>query len=588
MRKLFYVVLIFATLSMSGCALNKMIKAAKDQDLTVVPNPLEVHADTVAFEISAVLPTKMLQKGKIYTVNSFYKYGDAEIAFEGIEFQADQFASSSTEQPRLSKKFSFAYTDAMKSGEVQMMGVALDPKNGKTKESERLKVADGVITTSKLIQKTYFAAYAPHGYNNAEEMEPINVNFYFDQGKSNLKRSEINSDRGKYFQGFIAEKNVTRTVTITGTHSPEGAERINSRLSPDRAKTIEDYYKAQMKRYDYKGMADSINFILKPIIRDWADFMTALASYEGITSEEKSAYQNIINGSGTFEEKENGMHKLPTYRKVFRDVYPGLRTAKTDILTVKDKKSDAEISVLSKQVAQNETSADTLSVEELMYGATLTPSLTEKEAIYKAAIAKSDDWNSHNNLGAVYVQMAIENPSEATSYADMAVTQLQISINKQESAEAYINLGSAQLMQGNIRAALASLRTSGTKNPSGDNARGANGVLGALEAMTAQYDRAVIALSNSQETAVNLFNKGLAQLLNKDFNNALASFQEAIQKDGNLALASYGAAVANARLQNEARVIENLTNAVTKDPSLKELALNDLEFRNFNISSALN
>ena len=125
-------------------------------------------------------------------------------------------------------------------------------------------------------------------------------------------------------------------------------------------------------------------------------------------------------------------------------------------------------------------------------------------------------------------------------------------------------------------------------SPSADNARGANGVLGSLETMAAQYDRAVIALSNSEETAVNLFNKGLAQLLNKDFNNALASFQESIQKDGNFALASYGAAVANARLQNEAKVIENLTNAVRKDPSLKDMALNDLEFRNFNISSALN
>ena len=70
--------------------------------------------------------------------------------------------------------------------------------------------------------------------------------------------------------------------------------------------------------------------------------------------------------------------------------------------------------------------------------------------------------------------------------------------------------------------------------------------------------------------------------------DSLASFQESIQKDGNFALASYGAAVANARLQNEAKVIENLTNAVRKDPSLKDMALNDLEFRNFNISSALN
>jgi len=573
---------------MSGCALNKMIKAAKDQQLTVTPNPLEVHADTVAFEMSAVLPTKMLQKGKIYTINTFYKYGDTELALDGIEFKADDFASSSTEQPRMSHNYSFAYMDAYKKGDLEIQGVALDPKNGKTKSTARLKVGEGVITTSKLVQKNYYAAYAGHGYNNAEELVPNKVSFFFDQGRSNLKRSEVNSDRGKYLQAFIAEKNVTRTVTITGTHSPEGAERINSRLAPDRAKVIQDYYRAQMKKYDYKKLADSINFIPKPIIRDWADFKTALAAYDGITSEEKTAYLDIVNGSGTFEDKEDMLHKLASYKKVFRDVYPPLRSAKTEILTVKDKKSDAEISVLSKQVAQNQASADTLTLEELMYGATLTPSLAEKEAIYKAANTKGDSWNSHNNLGAVYVQMAMENPGEATRYAEMAVTQLQISINKKASAEAYINLGSAQLMQGNIQGALSSLRKVGSMNPSGDNARGANGVLGALETMVAQYDRAVIALSNSQETAVNLFNKGLAQVLNKDYRNSLASFQEAIQKDGNFALASYGAAVANARLGDEAKTLENLTNAVKKDPSLKDMALNDLEFRNVNISSALN
>jgi len=578
MRKLFYAVIVLATLSMSGCALNKMIKAAKDQQLTVTPNPLEVHADTVAFEMSAVLPTKMLQKGKIYTINTFYKYGDNEIALEGIEFKGDDFTSNTTEQPRMSKNFSFAYMDAYKKGDLEIQGVALDPKNGKTKTTARLKVAEGVITTSKLVQNDYFAAYADHGYNNAEELEPTKVNFYFDQGKSNLKRSEVNSDRGKYFSAFIAEKNVTRTVTITGTHSPEGPERINSNLSQERAQRIEDYYQAQMKKYDYKGLADSINFILKPIVEDWTEFKAALAGYEGITSEEKTAYLDIVNDGGTFEEKEKKLQRLPSYKKVFRDIYPPLRSAKTEILTVKDKKSDAEISVLSKQVANNEVSADTLSQEELMYGATLTPSLQEKEAIYKAAIQKGDTWNAHNNLGAVYVQMAMENSAEAT----------KISLNKKQSAEANINMGCAQLMQGNVQAALASLRTASSMSPSGDNSRGSNGVLGALEIKAAQYDRAVIALSNAEETAVNLFNKGLAQVLNKDYNNALASFQEAIEKDANYALASYGAAVANARLGNEAKVIENLTNAVSKDPSLKEMALNDLEFRNFNISSALN
>ena len=52
-----------------------------------------------------------------------------------------------------------------------------------------------------------------------------------------------------------------------------------------------------------------------------------------------------------------------------------------------------------------------------------------------------------------------------------------------------------------------------------------------------------------QTTADNLFNKGLAQVLNKDYQNALTSFSEATSKNSNLAIAHYGAAVASARLR---------------------------------------
>src|SRR5690606_1558083 len=172
-----------------------------------------------------------------------------------------------------------------------------------------------------LVLPVAYAAYAGHGYNNQEELIPVVIpDFIFEQGRSVLRTSVIRSDKGKQLDAFIAAKNATRTVTITGTHSPEGAERINSKLSPDRAAAIEKYYRQQMKKYDYKGMADSISFILKPVVRDWAEFKNALAEYEGITSEEKAEYLNIINGGGDFESQEKAMQKLPTYRKVFKDV----------------------------------------------------------------------------------------------------------------------------------------------------------------------------------------------------------------------------------------------------------------------------
>lgn len=583
MRKAVNSLVIISMLGLAGCTLPQMIKLAKQQNLQVAPNPLEVHKDSVSYEMSASLPVKMLKKGTVYTLNSFYKYGDKEMALPAIVFNGDDFANSATEQPKLSKTFTFAYQPALKTGTVQVEGVA--QKGTKTKTTPRMDVAVGVITTSKMVKNAYYAAFADHGYNNKEEIMPVVIpDFIFEQGKSVLRKTEMSSDKAKQLDAYIAAKNVTRTVSITGTHSPEGRERINSKLSQERAAAIEKYYRAQMKKYDYKGKADSIKFILKPVVDDWSGFTAALASYQGISSDEKSAYMNIINSGGSFEDQEKQMKKLKTYKKVMKDVYPGLRTAKTEILTIKKKKTDAEMSVLAKQITQG-GSADALSFEELMYSATLTPSLDEKAAIYEAATKKGTFWNAHNNLGATYIQQAIENPSRAAELSGKASVQLDLAAKIRETSEVNANLASVALMNNNPYKA-SSYAAKALNGASNDVSRGVNGVKGSSEIYTAKYDAAVRSESSALTTDVNLFNKGLAQLLTKDYASAENSFAEAIKNNANMAAAYYGAAIAGARAGSADKVVSNLTSAVKIDPSMKEMALTDLEFSKFNTSEA--
>ncbi|QCK14797.1 tetratricopeptide repeat protein [Mangrovivirga cuniculi] len=575
-RKLVFAAAITGMLALSGCSLSQMTKAAKEQQLTVTPNPLEVHADTVEYEMSAVLPVKMLKKGKVYTIKNYYVYGDQEVSVGEVSFRAEDYPNASDEQPRESKTFSFPYDPAMSKGELQVMGVASNPENGKFKETERMTVAPGIITTSKLVEKPFFAAFADHGYNNQEELIPTEINFYFLQGSSVLRSSERRSDRGEYFRGFIAEKNVTRTVTITGSHSPEGPETVNTDLAGNRAEVIEKYYKDQMDRYDYKGAADSINFIIKEVVRDWTPLKDSLANYDGLTEEEKQQVYDIVNGPGVFEEKEDQLHDLPFYRKMFRDVYPQLRFSETEILTVKEKKTDAEISVLAKGISEGNADADTLSMEELLYAATLTPSLDEKEAIYKAAIEKEDNWVAHNNLGAVYLLQARESGDEAL--VSSAINEAEIANRMEENAPSHIVLAAAYVMQGNNQKAYDVARAVTEMSPSAENQAGLNGVKGALQIMMGEYGPATTSLSNAEENATNLFNKGLAQLLNGETQKAMSSFEDAIAADNDFAKAHYAAAVAAARSNNVDQVVSHLSDAVSADPSLKQKALADLEF----------
>ncbi|MCK5208661.1 MAG: hypothetical protein KAQ79_11585, partial [Cyclobacteriaceae bacterium] len=290
MRKFIYTLLAIGVLTFYGCAMNTMMKMAKDQQLTVDPDPLEVHADKVNFEVSAVLPVKMLKPNLTYSVEPSYDYAGKSTKFDEIKFTANEFPNRDSQQPRVSEKFEMPYDSEMDKGSLTIVGWGTNDKNGKKKgPTEKMEIAKGLITTSKLVKAAYYGAYVSYDYKDGtvdgwtpdEELEPTNVNIYFLQGSSALRSSEKRSERGQFLQAFIAEKNVTRTVTITGTHSPEGSERINSDLSKNRAEKIEDYYGQMMDRYDYKGAAESIKFVLKPVVEDWTEFKTALEKYDG-------------------------------------------------------------------------------------------------------------------------------------------------------------------------------------------------------------------------------------------------------------------------------------------------------------------
>lgn len=584
MKKLNYVLaLLVAASTFTGCKLGNMIKLASDQDLTINPNPLELKGDEVPFEMSAVLPPKMLPSGTMYTINTIYQYGDQEVAVGSVEFSSDDFPNSSSSTSRKSENFSFPYQEGMNPGTLYVEGVASLTANGKSKTSPRLEVAKGLVTTSSFAKPVVLTAMADHGYNDQEELEPTNIDFYFEQGRSRLNlrlSTDGTSNRTKRdnMSAFIAEKNVTRTVTITGTHSPEGSETINTDLSNDRAKAIEDYYRAQMSRYDYKDIADEIDFILKPVVQDWSEFKSALADYDGVSDSEKSQWTRIINGSGTFVDKEKELRNLDSYDKVFDDIYPGLRTAKTEILTVIEKKPNAQIAVLSKGIVSGSTSMDSLTMNEFLFSATLTPSLDEKQAIFETA-AKSGDWRAHNNLGAVLIEQA--KMAGDMSILDDAMTQLEIAGNKMNSPVVQTNMAAAAMLKGDTEAASEAIGEAMSASPSNMVSAKLKGMQGAIQLMSGEYDEAEASFAAAESSDEVTFDKGLTSLLRGDYSAAQLTLNGVTDSEELSADAYYLKAIASAKQNNAEGLGSNLKQAVSKDANLKELALNDLSFAAF-------
>ena len=447
-----------------------------------------------------------------------------------------------------------------------------------------MEIAVGIITTSRAVQNAYATNYADHGYNDQEELIPTNINFYFPQGSAYLSQSlatdgESNNAKKSNLSAFIADKNVTRTVTITGTHSPEGSETINGDLSKNRAEVIEKYYRSQMSKYDYTGTAAEIKFILKPVVQDWSAFKVALRA-SGISEDSKKSFLNIVNGSGSFEDKEKAMRKIPAYKSVFDKVYPSLRTAQTEILTVKEKKSPAEISLLAKHVVNGDTTSEVLSNEELLYAATLTPSLKEKEGIYIAASKKEGIWVAHNNLATVYLQMAAQNGDDMAKNIQDALTQLDIASNKADHVEVHANRGTALMMQASYQESFEALSTA-VSGATGDLKEALNASIGSIHIRMGDYEKASAALAAADDSEVANFNRGLAHLLGDNFDGANREFNKINNSSSLSAHAAYYLAVTAARSNNESGIMSNLKAAVSIDVALKEKALNDLEFSNY-------
>ncbi|WP_246539166.1 TPR end-of-group domain-containing protein [Litoribacter ruber] len=597
MKKATFLTVMGGAIALSACTnVQSVIKRSADQQVEVNPNPLVLEGDSVKFDMEAQLPPKMLNKNFKYTLQPEFQYqGKIQPISDNLEF--DGAAINTKQQNTQQQTFAFPYKEGMEAGSLKVAGRATHKKKGGSASTEAIKVADGIITTSRLArigQVTEeegipnLGLYMGHDYEASDELEPTEVEFFFQQGSANLRSSEVESDRGRYLKAFIADNNVTKTVTITGTHSPEGSERVNRNLSKNRAEAIERMYRREMERFDYRDESKDVQFIIKPVVDDWSDFKVLLEDYDGLNESQKEEYYEVIDGSGDFDSKERQMRQLPTYKTVFNDLYPKMRIAKTEILTTKDKRSEAEISLLGSRIARGDVHADTLSEAELAYAAEISPSYGAKESLYKAQVEAYGTPMAHNNLGVVYLNMAnrTASKSEKDEYLRKAVREFETANAEEENAYAMHNLGQAHLMLGDYQTAYKYMSDASTKDQSEEFTHVNDATRGAVDIINGDYKLATIRLNNVPENETNLFNKGLAYLLAEDYRNATNAFEESVMVNRDFGYGFYGLAIVAARSGNQDVMYENLKKAAERSSELKRRAATDPEFRAYKEESA--
>ena len=551
-KKLYLPLVALMVLALSSCG--KMGELSADY-FTTNPEVLEAVGGKVPVTINGKFPEKYMKKNATVEVTPVLRWNGGEAKgqpalFQGEKVEGNGQTISYKVGGNYTMKASFDYVPEMAKSELYLDFVIT--KGNKTYTIPSVKIADGVIATSELpTAASANASYAEDAYQRIiKQAQEANIMFLIQQ--ANLRNSELKSEDLKNFHAKVAEVNADtknyklNNIEISAYASPDGGLELNSGLAENREKNTEKYLNRQLKKAKIETNVDA-----KYTAQDWEGFKE-LVSKSNL--QDKDLILRVLSMYQDPEQRENEIKNISSVYKTLADeILPQLRrarlTANYDIIG----RSDEEINE-----AFN-TDAKVLSVEELLYAATLTNDNARKEAIFKKTTELyPNDYRAYNNLGEL--AFAANDAAKAASYFKQAASK------NANAAEVNANLGLSELVNNNVAAAETYL----------GKAAGANAIneaLGNLYIKQGQYQRAVNAFGDAKTNSA-----AQAQILVKDYNKAKATLEAIKNKD---AMTDYLMAIVGARTNNESLVAKSLKSAIAKDSSIASKVANDIEFIKF-------
>ena len=551
-KKLYLPLVALLVLAFSSCS--KMGELDPSY-FTTDPEVLEAIGGKVPVTITGKFPEKYFKKTATVEVTPVLRWDGGEAKgqpamFQGEKVEGNDQTISYKMGGTYTMKASFDYVPEMAKSELY-----LDFKIKKGKKEYTIpsvKIADGVIATSELpTVKSANAAYAADAFQRIiKQAQEAQIMFLIQQ--ANIRASELKSEGIKDFNKKVVAINGDKknyklnNIEISAYASPDGGVKLNTGLAEDRQENTEKYLNKQLKKGEIETQVDA-----KYTAQDWEGFQE-LVSKSNI--QDKDLILRVLSMYQDPEQRETEIKNISSVYKTLADeILPQLRrarlTANYDVIG----RSDEEIN------AAFDAKEDSISVDELLYAATLTQDNARKEAIYKRAIEKyPNDFRAYNNLGMM--SYAAGDLNAAENYFKQAASK------SANAAEVNTNLGLCELCKGNVAQAENYLSKSTGANT-------ANEALGNLYIKQGQYDRAVQAFGDTKTNSA-----ALAQILAKDYNKAKTTLEGVKNPD---AYTDYLMAIVGARTNNADLVKSSMAKVGQKDASLKASAQNDREFAKY-------
>ena len=531
------------------------LKSLSADNFKVNPHPLETEGGKVQATINGMFPEQYMNRKAVVTVIPELRFTKDGIqqkvqgqpaTFQGEKVMGNDQVISYLLGGHYTMKTAFDYQPAMQQSDLYL---TFDAKVGnKTVHVPAVKIGNGVIATSELYHQTVASAQpcvAQDAFQRiTEQKQEANIRFLIQQAE--LRKSELQSNSVQDFVKMLQQiardqegLNLT-DVEISAYASPDGGVQLNEKLANKRQQNTESYVRQQMKDAKLEGGISS-----EYTAQDWEGFQELV---KASNIPDKDVILRVLSMYQDPQEREQQIKNLSQgFRELAEGVLPELRRARMTINYEVIGRDDDQI------FEQYQKDASQLSVEELIYAASIATTDTEKENILKTtARLYPKDGRIYNNLGVLAMQQGKK--EEAKQYFAQAG----------DVTEASANLGLMALQAGDTQTAENLIAKSA-------GAYGLSEALGNLHLAQGNYALA------QQDFGYHPSNSAaLAQLLNKDYERAQRTLKNVKDPD---AMTDYLAAIVQARQGNSDAAASFLRSAIQKDPSLKAYADKDLEFK---------
>lgn len=540
-----------AMLALASCG--SKFRPLTSSHVKMTPQPLELRGGQVPAKVHISFPAKSFPKGATLKVTPVLRYAGGEKWGKTYAYQGEKVFGNDIVVPykagaNVVLAFSVPYTPAMDKSELFL--TFKGQIGSKTVQLPELKIGTGVISTEAMATLAgVMPALAPDGFQRIIK-ETYDANIMFQIQQANVRSSEMRKEDVEEWRYIVQNAKETPnqnvSVEVQAYASPDGGASLNERLSEARERNTTASLKQEFKKQQISGVAIDAHYTAQ----DWEGFKTLV---EQSDLQDKELVLRVLSMYPDPEQREREIKNISAvFSQLAEDVLPKLRRSRLLANVEIVGKTDEEIQQWVDKAPGH------LTLEELLYAATLAKQDSEKIKIYQIVNKIfPKDYKAYNNIGAVLFAQGKMDQAEiwfaqAARRADNAVTKMNqglISLAKGESDKATTLIASA------------------TEVPELGQA------LGYLYLKQGEYAKAETAYG---ETMSN--NAAVAQLLNGNYSKALKTLASVARPD---AMTHYIKAIVAARSGNVSMIQEALKQAAELDPKVLIGLADNLEFAQY-------